>query len=81
MMSRFGTGALNVFHTELYEYFGIVHQIQYICRYKDKYAYKYFLFLHENIFYGYSLEATQRGFSDEHYNIYFYGEIKKYISA
>ena len=39
-----------------------------------------FLFLHENICCGYSLEAPRQGTSNEYHNICFHGEIKK-ISA
>ena len=37
----------------------------------------FFLFLHENIFCGYLLEAPWRGTSNEYHNICFCGEIKK----
>ena len=37
----------------------------------------FFLFLHENICCGYSLEAPQRGVSNEDHNICFHGEIWK----
>ena len=36
-----------------------------------------FLFLHENICCGYSLEAPCRGASNEYHNICFCGEIRK----
>ena len=36
-----------------------------------------FLFLHENICCGYSLEAPQQGASNEYHNICFHGEIRK----
>ena len=39
-----------------------------------------FVFLHENICCGYSLEAPRRGASNEYHNICFRGEIRK-ISA
>ena len=38
-----------------------------------------FLFLHENICCGYSLEAPRRGASNEYHNICFRGEIRKII--
>ena len=37
----------------------------------------FFLFLHENICCGYSLEAPRRGASNEYHNIGFHGEIRK----
>ena len=39
----------------------------------------FFLFLHENICCGYSLEAPHRGASNEYHNICFHEEIKKNI--
>ena len=38
----------------------------------------FFLFLHGNIFCGYSLEAPQCDISNEYHNICFYGKIRKY---
>ena len=38
-----------------------------------------FLFLHENICCGYSLEAPHRGASNEYHNICFHGEIRKIL--
>ena len=37
----------------------------------------FFLFLHENIYCDYSLEAPRRGASNEYHNICFRGEIRK----
>ena len=37
----------------------------------------FFLFLHENICCGYSLEAPRQGASNEYHNICFRGEIRK----
>ena len=38
-----------------------------------------FLFLHENICFGYSLEAPRRGASMSTHNICFHGEIRKIL--
>ena len=38
-----------------------------------------FLFLHENICCGYSLEAPRRGASNEYHNVCFHGEIRKIL--
>ena len=39
----------------------------------------FFLFLHENVCCGYSLEAPQWGASNEYHNISFHGEIRKML--
>ena len=44
---------------------------------KRGYQVNIFLFLHENICCGYSLEAPHRGASNEYHNICFRGEIRK----
>ena len=41
----------------------------------------FFLFLHENICCGYSLEVPHRGTSNENHNITLHGEIRKNIIA
>ena len=41
----------------------------------------FFLFLHENICCGYSLEAPHRGISNEYHNICFRGEIRKIFTG
>ena len=43
---------------------------------KSRYQVNIFLFLHENICCGYSLEAPRRGASNEHHTICFRGEIR-----
>ena len=40
----------------------------------------FFLFLHEKICCGYSLEVPQRGASNEYHNICFRGEIRKILT-
>ena len=41
----------------------------------------FFLFLHENIHCGYSLEVPHQGASNEYDMLFFYGEIRKLISG
>ena len=43
----------------------------------SQYQENMFLFLHDNICCGYSLEAPRRGASNEYYSICFRGEIRK----
>ena len=48
----------------------------------QKYSVIFFLFLHENICYGYSLEAPRRGASNVYpQHMFFYGEIRKILSG
>ena len=46
---------------------------------KRGYQVNIFSFLHENIYWGYSIEAPQSGASNEYHNICFHGEIRKLI--
>ena len=46
---------------------------------KLRYPHNSFLFLHKDIFFGYSLEVSQTGAPNEYHSIHFGGEIRKNI--